>query len=432
MRESVQSWAPQDPWPLIENNGIMEFDSNTFLNADQVLQLQDLFGQDDFDREASLLYDEFTFAPETDNSMVETTEPSDLMNMDNIINTVVTEVPLAKRRRSSSCSTSSSISSHFSSSSSSEDEEDNEELESTSHRRFSMSSSSDSEPEQEVVTPYLHRRQMEEMILDKITNQLEPEKLPGILAIISTTHEDEVEEVEIDLAKLDRDQLERILSYVNACLIEKEGGAKVKLSDYIVERKPVVTAVAQPPSVPKVEHVQKKKNKRKNNRRKSSVAEGHTVNGSSTATLSSAHGPISMSALTELESNSKTSKNNKRKRRAKKSKRDDDVSVHMSNNVDLFKDSIASTKPKRKSAIHKRRLLEEMLQPSNEDSSDEEEDSGSGIIVFGDEQMDMAVTQNETIVHQEQSSIVQEKPILPTIVEKIDDEEDDELIDIMM
>lgn len=39
----------------------MEFDSNTFLNADQVLQLQDLFGQDDFDREASLLYDEFTF-----------------------------------------------------------------------------------------------------------------------------------------------------------------------------------------------------------------------------------------------------------------------------------------------------------------------------------------------------------------------------------
>lgn len=39
------------------------FDSNAFLNADQVLQLQDLFGQDEhaFDRDASLLYDEFTF-----------------------------------------------------------------------------------------------------------------------------------------------------------------------------------------------------------------------------------------------------------------------------------------------------------------------------------------------------------------------------------
>lgn len=364
--------------------------------------------------------------------MVETIEPSDLMNMDNIINTIVTDIPLEKRRRSSSCSTSSSISSHFSSSSSSEDE-DIEEPSSTSHRRFSMSSS-DSEPEQEVITPYLHRRQMEEMILDKITNHLEPEKLPGILAIISTTHEDEVEEVEIDLAKLDRDQLERILSYVNACLIEKEGGAKVKLSDYIVQRKPTVAAIQPPAPQPKVEQVQKRRNKRKNNRRKSLVEEGHTVSGSSTATLSAAHGPISMSALTELESSSKSSKNNKRKRRAKKSKRDDDVSVHMSNNVNPFKESIASTKPKRKSAIHKRRLLEEMLQPSNEDSSndEEEEDNGSGIIVFGDEQMDMAVTQNETIIHQEQNSLVQEKPILATIVEKIDEEEDDELIDIMM
>lgn len=320
------------------------------------------------------------------------------------MSSIVTEAPIKRRR--SSCSSNSSLSSC---SSSSEDEA--EEFSSVTNQN--ASDSSDSEVE-EVISPYVHRRHMEELILDKITNHLDAEKLPGILTIISKAHEEEVEEVEIDLAKLDRDQLGRILSYVDACLAEKEGGPKVRLSDYTIkqQQKPVLQQ-----QVPKA---MKQQNRRRRNRRKSLVEEGHVVDGSAPSRLSATHGPISMSALTDFEA---TPKKTPRKKRVKKVK-DDDVSVHMAMDLNIFQDSIASNKPKRKSAIHKRRLLEEMLQPSNDDS--EEEDNESGIIVFGDEQMDLAVTHNETIVHQE--SLIE-----PVIIEEVEEEEeDDELIDIMM
>lgn len=364
----------------------------------------------------------FRVVPETNLNMVDTIEPSDLTNdsyMDSIMNTIMTEAPIKRRR--SSCSSSSSLSS-CSSSSSSEDEGEAEDFSSITNR--DASDSSDSEAEQEVISPYVHRRQMEELILDKITNHLDAEKLPGILTIISKAHEEEVEEVEIDLAKLDRDQLGRILSYVNACLMEKEGGPKVKLSDYTIQQKPVIQQKEKTGPI-------KQQTRRRRNRRKSIVEEGHVVNGSLPSRLSSTHGPISMSALTDFET---SPKKNQRKKRVKKIKNDDDISVHMSTDLNIFKDSIASTKPKRKSAIHKRRLLEEMLQPSNEDSEDDDdEDNGSGIIVFGDEQMDLAVTHNETIVHQEsliESIIIEEE--VEEVEEEEEEEEDDELIDIMM
>jgi hypothetical protein len=367
------------------------------------------------------------------------------------MNTIVTEAPLSKRRRSSTCSSSSSLSSCSSSSSSSEGED--ETFSSLNSRRSSLSS--DSEEEQEIIiTPYMHRRQMEEMILDKITNQLDPENLPGILTIISKQQQEEEEEVEIDLARLDRDQLSRILSYVDACLKEKQGGPKVKLSNYTLKPKPVAASTLQKDIVhptPKKQQQTKNRSNRRS-RRKSIVETGHIVRGSSHSQLSASHGPISMSALTELESNNNSNNNkkpsNKRKRKTKTKRRkfEDDTTVQMSNKSHSFKDSIASTKPKRKSAVHKRKLLEEMLQPSSDSDEDEvDADGGSGIIVFGNEQMDLAVTQNETIVHQERRLSLIQKPCSITyksmesnhvsnniFEDDDDDDDDDELIDIMM
>lgn len=385
--------------------------------------------------------------------MVDTIEPSNLINqnyVDNIMNTIVTEAPLSKRRRSSTCSSSSSLSSCSSSSSSSEGEDEDETFSSLNSRRSSLSSDSEEEQE-EIITPYMHRRQMEEIILDKITNQLDPEKLPGILTIISKQQQEEEEEVEIDLARLDRDQLSRILSYVDACLKEKQGGPKVKLSNYTLKPKPVAAPSLQKDIVhptPKKQQQTKNRSNRRN-RRKSIVETGHIVRGSPHSQLSASHGPISMSALTELESTSNNSNKkpaNKRKRKAKKRKSEDDMTVQMSNKSHSFKDSIASTKPKRKSAVHKRKLLEEMLQPSSDSDEDEvNADGGSGIIIFGNEQMDLAVTQNETIVHQERRlSIIQKScsiackamesdHVSNSISEDDDDDDDDdELIDIMM
>lgn len=461
------------------------FDPATFLNDNQaaMLQLQDLFGQDELDfggGDPSLYYDELTFGvysnpiysfrskiniskkllivPDHTSTMVDTIEPSNLINqnyVDNIMDTIVTEAPLSKRRRSSTCSSSSSLSSYSSSSSSSEEEGDEETFSSLTSRRSSLSSDSEEEQE-ESITPFMHRRQMEEMILDKITNQLDAEKLPGILTIISTQQQEE-EEVEIDLASLDRDQLTRILSYIDACLKEKQGGPKVKLSNYTLKPEPVAPELPTEkprPSLPKKQPQAKNRSKNSRNRRKSIVETGHIVRGSSHSQLSASHGPISMSALTEMEAGSKkkqANSNKRKKRAAKKRKSEDDLAVQMSSKEHAFKDSIASTKPKRKSAVHKRKLLEEMLQPSS-DSEDEEldgsVDGGSGIIIFGNEQMDLAVTHNETIVHQERRlSIIQRSNCVAAskVLEQSnrtannfaaededEDDDDDELIDIMM
>ncbi|KAL7327611.1 hypothetical protein PS15p_206020 [Mucor circinelloides] len=462
LRESVQPWTHEN-WSLLDSSNATTmdttFDPATFLNDNQaaILQLQDLFGQDELDfggaGDQSLYYDELTFVPEHTSTMVDTIEPSNLINqnyVDNIMNTVLTEAPLSKRRRSSTCSSSSSLSSYSSSSSSSEEGDDDETFSSLTSRRSSLSSDSEEEQE-EAITPYMHRRQMEEMILDKITNQLDADKLPGILSIISKQQLEEEEEVEIDLARLDRDQLARILSYIDACLKEKQGGPKVKLSNYTLKPTPVATTLPTEkshPSSPKKQPQTKNRSKNRRNRRKSIVETGHIVRGSSHSQLSALHGPISMSALTEMEASSKTKRasNNKRKKRAaKKRKSEDDLTVQMPSKNHAFKDSIASTKPKRKSAVHKRKLLEEMLQPSSGSEDDEpsgDADGGSGIIIFGNEQMDLAVTQNETIVHQERrlsiiqrsnsKAVEQNNHIVNSVVVEDDDDDDDELIDIMM
>ncbi|GAN00876.1 alpha-ketoacid dehydrogenase kinase [Mucor ambiguus] len=73
--------------------------------------------------------------------------------------------------------------------------------------------------------------------LNRLSNNAE--KLPGILAVISKQQQEEEKEVEIDLPRLDRGQLMRILSYIDACLKEKQGRHKAKLSNYILKPKPV-------------------------------------------------------------------------------------------------------------------------------------------------------------------------------------------------
>ena len=67
-RDSVQSWT-QESWPLLDSSNATTmdttYDPNTFLHDNQaaMLQLQDLFGQDelDFGGDNSLYYDELTF-----------------------------------------------------------------------------------------------------------------------------------------------------------------------------------------------------------------------------------------------------------------------------------------------------------------------------------------------------------------------------------
>ncbi|OBZ89853.1 hypothetical protein A0J61_02094 [Choanephora cucurbitarum] len=323
--------------------------------------------------------------------------------------TIINEPLTAKRRTSSSTS---SLSSYSSSS----EEEDHNTFSTFYSQKSSMDSSGDEEEVEEnynTMKPSLmHRRQMEETILEKITQQLDAEKLPGILSIIAEKHEEHVEEVEIDLAKLNYIQLEQILLYIEACFREKNGGPKVKLADFVP--KPVKTK-------PKP-----KNNRQRQKRRRSSlVGAGHVVNGSSTSRLSETHGPISMSTLTQLEREEKEMASTRRRNNRRKGPK---------KNKSRFNKMSPPVKklPKRKTALHKRRLLEEMIQPSLSEEEEEEDDTKEGgIIIFGNEQMDFAVKDNQTIVHTSPST--GKKPIVPAIDYKsLEDDEDDEMIDIML
>ncbi|KAJ2960691.1 hypothetical protein NQZ79_g3955 [Umbelopsis isabellina] len=80
---------------------------------------------------------------------------------------------------------------------------------------------------------FTERRAAEELILDRITNHLDADKLPGILSIIQMNNNDKGA-VEIDLSSLTPKRLRSVLEYVEACLQEQSGGAKVNLDNYII------------------------------------------------------------------------------------------------------------------------------------------------------------------------------------------------------
>lgn len=138
------------------------------------------------------------------------------------------------------------------------------------------------------------------------------------------------------------------------------------------------------------------------------------VNGSATSRLSSAQGPISKAALTEIT-------------KKKSDKRKEKWQLIMPTCLNTFEDSVVSSKPKRIMAVHKRRLLEAMLQFSSDNDSS---DSSNTIVAFGQKQMNLVVTQNETIVHKKQETIKVQQEIKQAI-QAINDNVDDELIDIM-
>lgn len=128
----------------------------------------------------------------------------------------------------------------------SDSEEETGEVASGRDRRrfsyFDQDSSSDSNEEDYMPAAKRHndapmsfteRRAAEELILDRITNHLDADKLPGILSIIQLSNNDNGA-VEIDLSSLTPRRLRRVLEYVEACLQEQSGGPKVNLDNYII------------------------------------------------------------------------------------------------------------------------------------------------------------------------------------------------------
>ncbi|KAK4513151.1 uncharacterized protein ATC70_012946 [Mucor velutinosus] len=370
---------------------------------------------------------------------------------------VISSNNMLKRRRSSSSSSDSSDDS--SSGSSSEEESDSEDenvipttvANMSSRGRYASSSDSESESEatpgrrSRAVSPianayvYMHKRQIEETLLDRITNSLDPEKLPGILPILSPESNQQEDEVEIDLSCLAREQLVQVLSYVDACIMEQNGGPAVNVERYI-NKKPKGPRT-RPALVDKKVQRRRKPSKPKTKSR-AELTEDIDAGSSSDDEDDQEHmnyaiskpkqipeGPISMASLSKKNN---TVKNNRRKPVAKKSKNrrhDDDALVSSSIHVIQDPDSIAISRPKRRAAVHKRRLLEEMLAPSDDEDNEVEEDS-SPLVVFGEEKMDLGVIDNCTIMHQVPVIEAEQIVTLSSVVED-DNEDTDEEIDIM-
>lgn len=371
---------------------------------------------------------------------------------------IISSNNMLKRRRSSSSSSGSSDDS--SSGSSSEEESDSEDenvipttvANMSSRGRYASSSDSESEDEatpgrrSRAASPianayvYMHKRQIEETLLDRITNSLDPEKLPGILPILSPESSQQEDEVEIDLSCLAREQLVQVLSYVDACIMEQNGGPAVNVERYIT-KKPKGPRT-RPALVDKKVQRRRKPSKPKTKSR-AELTEDIDAGSSSddeddqehmdyamSKPKQAAEGPISMASLSKK--NNTVKNNNRRKPVAKKSKgrrNDDDALVSSSIHVIQDPESIAISRPKRRAAVHKRRLLEEMLAPSDDEDNEDEEDS-SPLVVFGEEKMDLGVIDNCTIMHQVPVIEAEQIVTLSSVVED-DNEDTDEEIDIM-
>ncbi|KAI7893537.1 uncharacterized protein EV154DRAFT_501497 [Mucor mucedo] len=430
---------------------------------------------------------------------------------------IATDIPqervvenVLKRRRGSSSSEESSDGSS-SSEEESDSEDENEIIPTTvanmnSRRRASYSSSDDSESDAEPIhhhhrsrasSPsagpymYMHKRQIEETLLDRITNQLNPEKLPGILPILSSekASNQQEDEVEIDLSCLAREQLVQVLSYVDACILEQNGGPAVNVDNYITKKpakkgprtRPALNhSVTATPAAVVMEEPKRRPAKQRSRKpckptrtksraeltedidadSSSSESANETISSSKSAFV---NGPMSMASLskntsTALPSSTKlkngrhnishstmasskkssshhSSNTSKACKKQNRRKADDDAMVASSIHVFPDPDSIASSRPKRRAAIHKRRLLEEMLAPSDNEADEDSEDSV--LVVYSDEQMDLQVVDNRTIMHQvpvpvQLISTQTEVVAIATATTDTEDSEDtDEDIDIM-
>ncbi|RUS18061.1 hypothetical protein BC938DRAFT_476081 [Jimgerdemannia flammicorona] len=192
--------------------------------------------------------------------------------------------PPAKRQRrrrdsvSSSAGSDSSSSSSSSSSSLSDSDDSSDDEDATpsipmtvtniGHRTADYSSESDSEddvdpgryaksvsstapgPRASHHTPAyinLRRRKLEETIIERITNRLPAEHLPGIIGIIdpeNVARRSGQDELEVDLSSLDEEKLQRIQEYIDVCLSGKQEEGKRKGP----RTRPSLQAPAPPPT----------------------------------------------------------------------------------------------------------------------------------------------------------------------------------------
>lgn len=385
-----------------------------------------------------------------------------------VLPSTVAEMPIVenRKRRRSSCSSSEDEDEDEDSSSESETEQvpyqarpysnnnNNKVQKWARYSDDSSSSDSDSESEDEerpsgAGTPasiihessyaYMHKRQMEETLLQKITQQLHQDKLPGILSILSSETSaggQNSDEVEIDLSRLARDQLVRLLCYVEACIVEQNGGPAVNLSDYVAHSPQQQPAKRSRPaaaaSIDSSDESDVEPQPRQRRRRRQRQGRG-TTSGKKSRRLSQEdeddddEGPISMASLT---------KRTRRKAGGGRGKKSDDTAAVVSNSaLDRIPrtDSIAVTRPKRRAALQKKNQFEDV-------ASDIEGSDDGTLIVFGDEQMDFRVTDNKTIVHESSGSSNSNASAEPDIVSTTttmtvvadDDDDEDEEIDIML
>ncbi|KAI8337904.1 hypothetical protein BC941DRAFT_469902 [Chlamydoabsidia padenii] len=382
----------------------------------QTLQLDGLFGQEmNFDQldeaSSSLLYDEMTFDP----SPVATPIPSPSEDHHQQQQQEFLEEIVPGDMDPTASPTPAAIDYAKDDSSTDDDSDDD------SDDDDSENSDEEDGPVSVMTTTwmYLPKRQVEETLLSKITEHLQPDKLPGILSIVSSSSDDQEGEVEIDLSCLVREQLVRVMLYVDDCINEQQGGPKVKLSKYLVKESKSTRKETVVDDDDDDEDILGSGGDAKRKRRRNTTKEG----------------PISMAALTKksksstrkpsLDTSSHKMTTTPKRRRTRKKQQQQDVSHN----------GIASNRPKRRSALHKRRMLEEMLLvPSDEEDDDLELDQ-QVMVTYGEEQMDFGVVDNQTIVHQPQLDTT-----LTTSTSSIDayssiathdDDEDDEEIDIM-
>jgi len=231
-------------------------------------------------------------------------------------------------------------------------------------------------------------------------------------------------------------RLGRILAYVDACVLEQQGGPSVELENFLVVVPPVpVKEETKKPQrklrsrgwpidsdddsddsqvfdQPKRRRRRRTQPPARNRSRKSCARKvkddiiGAVDELAVGMTGSIMDGPVSISTLSSMA--------------VHKSK-----PGRKSGTTPIDPESIAASRPKRRAAIHKRRMLEELLAPSDDD----DREAQVPLIVHGEERMDMRVTEDKVIVHEPVSASVA-GPLAPTYVHQhVSDDEDD--IDIM-
>ncbi|KAI9305953.1 hypothetical protein BJ944DRAFT_229925 [Cunninghamella echinulata] len=475
LRESM-SWLPwvdtNDTTLSNKNNDPLEGLDPQILA--QSLQLDGLFGQEiNFEQldevaQSALLYDELTYEPSTDNSPLSTPSIVQEEAFEEVIpqndNVLLpsTQLDISNEQV---VSENDDDDDELSGSSSDEDEEDVQAADSSDDDDDSDDEGNGVVDVRTTSYMYLPKRQIEEALLEKITHRLHADKLPGILSIVSASNDGDQreEEVEIDLSSLVREQLVRVMLYVDACIDEQQGGPSVKIANYIVKDPKASSALKKD-----VRHDDEDEDDEKDtfvevNSNNSNQVGQKRKRKSNNKPATPIDGPISMAALTKRtrttkkqppsskhhqpEQNNNNSVNSKRRRRIRK--RQQDTSVSSSIHVKQDPLSIASTRPKRRAALHKRRMLEEtLLMPSDDENDDTVITTTTTtlaqttaavdhevLIVYSDEQMDFGVVENQTIVHQPStttSPTTESFVSQPIIMNNNDDEDDeDEEIDIM-